>query len=319
MAGEQLDQWSEERAAELAGAALAAVGITDARTSSVKFRDPFASLRVENPPLLIKVAATENDGAILERSFKIGKFLHEGDVPVTAPAVELALEPIRVDGHSAGLWHWAPSRPGRPDPGATGRGLRALHETLADYPEPVRELDPIRPTRRRLDLIRESRALPPASIDLLAARLDLLGDAWDRFESRLGVGPLHGDFKISNLLATPEGPLIMDLDNVRVGPLEWDLATISRGAHDGWSSEEWTAFSGGYGHDLRSDREADPLCELAHLGALIFQLLPSSPEHRLVRGQALLDEWLREPEKRCHELDWDGVFGPHWDPPATQT
>jgi thiamine kinase-like enzyme len=194
-----------------------------------------------------------------------------------------------------------------------------LHETLADYPEPLRELEPIGPTSRRLDLIRESGALPPASIDFLAARLDRSSEAWDRFDSHLGVGPLHGDFKISNLLATPEGLLIMDLDNVRVGPLEWDLATISRGAHDGWSSEEWTDFSEGYGYDLRSELEAEPLRELTHLGALIFQLLPSGPEHRLVRGQALLDQWLREPEKRCHELDWDRVFDPLWDPSATQT
>jgi hypothetical protein len=50
-------------------------------------------------------------------------------------------------------------------------------------------------------------------------------------------------------MRTPEGPLIMDLDDVRVAPREWDLATISRRAHDGWSAEETPAFSAGYGLD----------------------------------------------------------------------
>ena len=121
-------------------------------------------------------------------------------------------------------------------------------------------------------------------------------EGWDRFETQLGTGPLHGDFKISNLLATPEGPLIMDLDYVRVGPWEWDLATISRGRHDGWDSAEWVAFSAGYGHDLRSQTDAAPLRELTHLGALIFQFIPHSSPLRLPRGRALLDSGCRPPE-----------------------
>ncbi len=140
-------------------------------------------------------------------------------------------------------------------------------------------------------------------------------DAWDRFETELGTGPIHGDFKIANLLTTPEGPLIIDLDDVRVGPWEWDLATISRSRHDGWGVEEWAAFSAGYGHDLRAQPDAEPLRELTHLGALIFQFAPHSSPLRLPRGRALLDEWLQHPEKRCHELDWDGVFRRFPDPP----
>lgn len=100
----------------------------------------------------------------------------------------------------------------------------------------------------------------------------------------------------------------MDLDNVRVGPWEWDLATISRSAHDGWSAEDWPAFSAGYGHDLFSQPEAEPLRELTNLGALTFQLVRHQSPERLLRGRTLLDQWLREPEKGCHELDWEGAF-----------
>jgi Ser/Thr protein kinase RdoA (MazF antagonist) len=306
--------WSEELVAELARAALAQVGIAGAPMTLIRFRGPFASFRVEDPPLLLKVAATESDSERLEDSLRIGRFLHEAGVAVTAPAVELAPEPVPVDGYTAGLWHWAPGSPGRPTPRQTGRSLRALHETLATYKGRVPELEPVGASDLRLDRILEDGTLEPVSVEFLRAHLDALRENWDRFETELGTGPLHGDFKISNLLATPEGPLIMDLDYVRVGPWEWDLATISRGRHDGWDSAEWVEFSAGYGHDLRSQPDAAPLRELTHLGALIFQFIPHSSQLSLPRGRALLDEWLQDPEKRCQDLDWDGAFRRFPDP-----
>jgi Ser/Thr protein kinase RdoA (MazF antagonist) len=305
--------WSEGRAEELASEALAAVGIADAATSLIKFRDAFATLRVERSPLLIKLAAPEARDA-LARSLGLGEFLREAGVPVAAPAVELAEGPLQVGERWAGLWRWERSAPGRPDPAVTGRSLRRLHETLLECAEPIPDLDPIVTSSQRLDLIRESGVIPASSVDFLSSRLDRLSGAWDRFDTQLHVGPIHGDFKLANLMTTPEGPLIMDLDDVRVGPWEWDLATISRSAHDGWSGEEWPAFSAAYGHDLLLQPEAEPLRELTHLGALIFQLARHRSPQRLSRGRALLDDWSRDPDRGCHELEWEGVFRSYPDP-----
>jgi Ser/Thr protein kinase RdoA (MazF antagonist) len=307
--------WSEERAGELAGETLEAVGIGDARTSLLKFRDAFATLRVERPPLLIKLAAPEARDS-LERSLRLGQLLHEAGVPVALPAADVASGPVRVGERWAGFWRWEESRPGRPEPEVIGRSLRRLHERLAACEVSVPDLDAIITSRQRLVRLREIDVVPAASVDFLAARLDRLSDAWDHFESQLRVGPIHGDFKLANLMMTPKGPLIMDLDDVRVGPWEWDLATISRSAHDGWSDSEWPAFAAGYGHDLLTQPEATPLRELTHLGALIFQLVRAQSPPRLRRGRALLDDWLRDPELGCHELDWQGAFGRYPDPPA---
>jgi Ser/Thr protein kinase RdoA (MazF antagonist) len=299
--------WSEERAGQLAREATSAVGFSDAETTVIKFRDAFATVRVENPPLLVKLAAPEARDA-LARSLRLGAFLREGGVPVASPAIELADAPVLVAERWAGFWHWESSVPERPDPETTGRSLRRLHEVLRDWREPVPALDPIITSTERLAVIRGSGVVSAASIDLLGERLDSLRDAWDRFDSELGRGPIHGDFKVANLMATPRGPLIMDLDDVRVAPREWDLATISRSAHDGWTSSEWPAFASGYGHDLKAQPGADQLRELTHLGALIFQLARHSSPERLQRGRALLDQWLEDPELGCHELDWEGAF-----------
>jgi Ser/Thr protein kinase RdoA (MazF antagonist) len=310
--------WSEELAETLADDVLAAVGIVSAETSVIRFRSAFASIRVERPPLLVKVGAAESDGAVLERSLNLGRFLREAGVPVATPAVELAAGPVRIGERWAGFWYWEQSRPGQPNPAATGRALRRMHEALGRCPVPVADLDPIVTSRERLDLVREGGSIPASSVDFLSARLARMSDAWDRFETQPGVSPIHGDFKLSNLMSTPKGPLILDLDDVRVAPWEWDLATISRSAHDGWSAEQWRAFSAGFGHDHLLQPNAEPLRQLTHLGALIFQLARHRSPQRLRRGRALLDQWLRDPARGCHELDWDGAFRRFPDPPATQ-
>jgi hypothetical protein len=69
--------WSEEHAEELAGEALEAVGITDARVSLIRFRDAFATLRVERPPLLIKLGAPEAKDALDRERFGVGMRLLE--------------------------------------------------------------------------------------------------------------------------------------------------------------------------------------------------------------------------------------------------
>jgi hypothetical protein len=187
--------WSEERARALAGEALAAVGIVGAQTSLIKFRNAFATLRVERPPLLIKLAAPEARDA-LERSLRLGEFLREAGVPVAAPAVEFADGPVQAGERWAGLWRWQRSLPVRPDPEATGRSLRQLHESLLDWDKQVVPvLDPIVTSSERLTLIRPSGVLQEASVDFLGRRLNSLSEAWDRFNTELGVGPIHGDSK----------------------------------------------------------------------------------------------------------------------------
>jgi hypothetical protein len=158
--------WSEKRAGELAREAMAAVGVDHAQPTLIKFRNAFATFRVERPALLLKLAAPEARDA-LERSLILGERLREAGVPVAAPAVEVAQGPVQIGERWAGLWHWEQSRPGRPDPAVTGRALRFLHETLADAGVPTPELDPIVTSRQRFTLIRESGVLPAASVELL--------------------------------------------------------------------------------------------------------------------------------------------------------
>jgi hypothetical protein len=42
--------------------------------------------------------------------------------------------------------------------------------------------------------------------------------------------PLHGEPHLANVLLTPAGPRWIDLEDVCVGPLEWDLAFLPDGS-----------------------------------------------------------------------------------------
>jgi thiamine kinase-like enzyme len=64
-----------------------------------------------------------------------------------------------------------------------------------------------------------------ADVELLRAAAERLRPYWEA--SSGGVQPLHGDAHPGNLIATREGGLVwIDFEDVCLGPVEWDLATM---------------------------------------------------------------------------------------------
>lgn len=59
-----------------------------------------------------------------------------------------------------------------------------------------------------------------ATLHRAAAELVPLAESWPR-------RPLHGDAHTGNVLMTPDGPRWTDFEDVCVGPVEWDLASMT--------------------------------------------------------------------------------------------
>jgi aminoglycoside phosphotransferase len=302
--------WSEERARELGRRALASVGLERARLSLLKF-GMIASFRVDDPARFLKVAdpGFRSAEAVLERSLQVSAWLDGKDFPVAAVAAEGAARPWAVDDAWAGLWRWLDQLPERPSPGPAGELLRQLHELLADCPVPLPELDHLDAARRHTLALEGKDHLDEASIEFLLARLPRIEQDWAAFRSDLGVGAIHGDFGVDNVLVTPRGPALVDLDNAQVGPREWDLVKVAPGSSDGWRAAEWPEFARGYGFDLLSAPGAEVLREVRHLRSLVWMLGDPRYADRFERGRRLLDEWMRDPGKRCFELDWPSHSG----------
>jgi Ser/Thr protein kinase RdoA (MazF antagonist) len=300
-----LPGWNPDVAAELGRRALSSVGLERASLTLLKF-GTLANFRVENPERFLKVAdpGFRSAEAVLERSLALSAWLAGNGFPVPPAAEEGSARPVAVDGAWTGLWMWQESRPGRAEPGPTGKLLSRLHELLADCPVSLPELDHLDAARRHAGALAPKDHLDQASVDFLLGRVRRMEKDWAAFGSELGVGAIHGDFGVDNVLATAEGPVLIDLDNAQVGPREWDLVKVTPGSPDGWREDEWPGFARGYGYDLLSAPGADALREVRHLRTLVWLLGDPRYEDRLGRGRRLLDEWIAAPDRRCFELDW---------------
>jgi Ser/Thr protein kinase RdoA (MazF antagonist) len=297
--------WSEEVAQELARRALSSLGLEPASVRLLKF-GAIANFRVESPPRFLKVADPGFRSAepVLRRSLAVSRWLDENGVAVAPAADEAAARPVAVDGAWAGLWVWREHCGERSDPRAAGALLRQAHEALAACPVPLPEIDHLDAATRHIPPLGEPGNVDEAEIEFLTEEAERIAGRWTRFESELGVGPIHGDFEVDNVLATDRGPVLIDLDNAQVAPREWDLVKATPGSRGGWREDEWPAFAAGYGYDLLAAAGSDVLRDVRHLRSLVWMLGDARYAERFSRGRELLREWMATPQKRCFELRW---------------
>jgi len=130
--------------------------------------------------------------------------------------------------------------------------------------------------------------LPVEYAEVLTAARAALLEALDGLESELGEGVIHGDVSPSNVMRTPAGPRLIDLDWVARAPREYDLASAARRVRAGEiSRRSYHAFCRAYGHDVRSWPGLEVLDRIADLGGVAFRIWDS-------RHHGLGLEWVRD-------------------------
>lgn len=146
----------------------------------------------------------------------------------------------------------------------TGALLRAFHAEHADADVPLWQ-----PLRRVLTV---APALPDAAARVLVdARAALLAEV-AALRSPLGTGVVHGDVSPANVLATPSGPLLIDLDFAARAPLEYDLSSAARRTDAGEiDAATYLAFCRAYGADVRTWEGRAVLDAVAQLGGVAFR------------------------------------------------
>ena len=183
----------------------------------------------------------------LAREVAVGAFLAERTDLVVPPTDLLPPGPHEHGGLWMTLWEFVPHDEQAPQPGPRelGRALRDLHAALAGFPGELAPLSGVRDwLARLLDELRPSSSR--REVDRLRSELDALTPAV--FESSLPAQPLHGDASLSNLLRTDGGLVWNDLEDVCVGPVEWDVAGLVASARQsGDFADELLAAYGGPG------------------------------------------------------------------------
>jgi hypothetical protein len=151
------------------------------------------------------------DPGDVARELTVARHAGRAGAPVVQPSELLPPGPHRHAGHTLVFWRYL-EQAGETDAAAAGRGLRAIHASLADFDgelpragraAEVREmLEPFAPSDD-VELLRE-----------LAARELPEGQA------------LHGDSHLFNCIQTRDGPIWHDLETACRGPREYDLAAL---------------------------------------------------------------------------------------------
>jgi phosphotransferase family enzyme len=147
------------------------------------------------------------DGVI--RELAVASHAARAGAPVVPPSDLLPPGPHRSGGHVVAFWRYVEPN-GEVDAVSAGRGLRAVHDALADY----------------------AGELPSLHTDDLDGILDGLGPSADvellrELGTRRLEGPaqaLHGDAHLWNCLP---GPLWHDFETACRGPREFDLAALA--------------------------------------------------------------------------------------------
>ena len=185
--------------------------------------------------------------------------LREEEIPVVAP---LELEPGSTLGEVQGILYTLFPRIGGRAPqeltdeqlGILGRLVARMHNVGASGAAPSRpELSPKTFGRENLDLLLErdlidsqARAAYVASVEALLQRIE----SWFLHVPKHRI---HGDCHLGNLLWTPEGPLFLDFDDMRIGPPVQDVWMLVPSA-DAEGAQQRETFLKAY----REFRDFDP-------------------------------------------------------------
>jgi hypothetical protein len=178
----------------------------------------------------------------------VTRWLRTGGFPASAP-LDIQ-QPVEVDGQVLTFWRYY-DQTGRRLPPARelARLLRDLH-TFGPPPCPLPAYRPLDSFRDELKVYGPTVLTDPEYHFLQRRATDLLRD-YDRLNSALGSGLIHGDARLGNLLWDGPDVVLGDWDSVSVGYRELDLVITYQGARYGRTRTELDDFAQVYGWDVR--------------------------------------------------------------------
>lgn len=197
---------------------------------------------------LARVAAGDSRFDQLRDELRVARWLSAAGVPVARP---LADDPVTAGGCVVSLWEYLPDAVPA-DLLTLARCLRQLHRVSP----PAGLFTAVQPFARFDERLATAATLDSADRGFLTEFRDRLAVQWEQVTFDLPDCVLHGDAHMDNLLRTPSGRLaFVDLEEVGIGPPEWDLTLTALYHECGWfTAVEYAGFADAYGFDVRASR-----------------------------------------------------------------
>ncbi len=228
----------------------------------------------------------------MERELRVAAWLRDHRVPAVRPldgSGVLDLVTCR-----ATVWHQVPTT-GNGSSDDLGAALKLLHRV----PSAPRELGLARldPLEGVEDYLAGAWRIDQSDLNFMATQACELREAFSSLAPVLPTGVVHGDAHRKNVARTDQGPVLMDLERVCVGPREWDLVVAAVYRRLGWySSGQYDRFVGAYGFDVREWEGFEVLSRMRLVRMAAWLCARTDREPRLLPEARLRIASLRRPE-----------------------
>jgi hypothetical protein len=253
-------------------------------------------LRFEPTPVVARVstmtALYRQGHGWFEREVVIAKYLTAAGAPIIPVSDLLEPGPHSHLGVVLSFWQFVQVLPEPGDPVQIGQALHQCHHTLKHFAGELPLLALITEAQQILSqLIQQSEF---SSVD--AALLEQVGErSYERLR-QLPNQPIHGDSHFGNVLNTLHGNVWTDWEDVFLGPVEWDLASMVASSRIfGTEVDRAEAALRGYGDDF-DELALDWCIEARTFVALIWSIILSRPNPSTAQRSRVEQRlnWLRQ-------------------------
>jgi hypothetical protein len=153
------------------------------------------------------------------RETAIAAHLSQMGAPIIPLHPDLPAGPHLSDGHPLNCWQYVTVLEAPPSASELAVSLHQCHEALRSY---AGELPHLAILHEAVAMLRQRVLFETSVQDMLLHHLE---GAVDHLAA-LPAQALHGDAHLGNALLTTRGPLWADWEDVFLGPVEWDLASV---------------------------------------------------------------------------------------------
>jgi hypothetical protein len=157
-----------------------------------------------------------------EREIDVARYLASQGAPVIPLHPDLEPGPYEHLGYPINFWKYVERIDEEPTASQIGATLYQCHHLLRSYEQPLPEFAILTESLALLETLEKKGTFSPEESGLLRDRLSSSLKVLQSFP----IQALHGDAHMGNVMNTTVGLLWADWEDVFLGPVEWDLASI---------------------------------------------------------------------------------------------
>ncbi|EWM12147.1 phosphotransferase enzyme family protein [Kutzneria sp. 744] len=181
-----------------------------------------AVFRLVRHRVMVRVTLIEGLAHRAHTAVSAGRMLAAHGIPAVRPLLGIS-NPVHLDRHAVSFWKEVVDTGATPTAVQLGDLLTRLHN-LRTAGLGLPSWNPIAELRSR---ITATHGWDRGDVDFLWRRCEAVESALAALDYPLPAGVIHGDAHLGNMITTPAGPVLCDLDTVCVGPREWDLVPLA--------------------------------------------------------------------------------------------